>query len=157
VYYTLAATDPEANLTPHLSPHPGLESGLMITQYTAAACVNELVGLATPACVANVPTCAGMEDFNSFGPASASKAIRAAALVRTVVAIELLCACEGLEHHRPLRSGRAVEATREAIRGVVPAFTTDRSPAPAIAAIEGLLEEGVLLRLGNTLDWRGVR
>jgi len=152
VYYTLAATDPEANLTPHLSPHPGLESGLMITQYTAAACVNELIGLANPACVANIPTCAGMEDFNSFGPASAAKSVRGVALLRTVAAVEMLCATEGIERHRPLRSGRAVEATLEIVRGRVPAFTTDRPPAPAIAAVETLIEEGAFLALGNTLS-----
>src|SRR5690606_40355306 len=87
VLQLLAATDPEAHLRPHLSPSPGLHSGLMITQYTAAACVNEMIGLATPASVANIPTCAGMEDYNSFGPRSAAKARRSIELCARVIAI----------------------------------------------------------------------
>src|SRR5690606_32365264 len=105
VYYILAASDAENRLNPHLSPDPGLHSGLMITQYVAAACCNELVGLATPASVANIPTSAGMEDYNSFGANSALKLRRAIERTRQVVAIELLCAAEALEYQRPLRSG----------------------------------------------------
>jgi len=67
VYYLLAASSAENRLNPQLSPLPGLHSGLMIAQYVAAACCNELIGLATPASVANLSTSAGMEDYNSFG------------------------------------------------------------------------------------------
>lgn len=143
VYYMLGASDPEMKLRPHLSPRPGLNSGLMIAQYTAAACVNELVTLSAPASVANVPTCAGMEDYNSFGPRAAAKACRAARLARSVVAIELLCAAEAIEQHRPLRSGHGVEHAIEVIRRVVPGLTDDRPPAPDIAAIESMIREGL--------------
>ncbi|HVZ92910.1 MAG TPA: histidine ammonia-lyase, partial [Phycisphaerales bacterium] len=108
VFYMLAASDPEMHLRPYLSPVPGLHSGLMITQYTAAACVNELITLSTPASVSNIPTSAGMEDYNSFGPRAAAKARRALELTTHVVAIELLCAAEAIEHHRPLKSGHAI-------------------------------------------------
>src|SRR5690606_32822149 len=77
VYHMLSGFDPEAGLPPFLSPSPGLHSGLMIVQYTAAACCNEMIGLANPASVANLSTSAGMEDYNSFGPRSAAKARRA--------------------------------------------------------------------------------
>jgi histidine ammonia-lyase len=142
VYYMLAASDAENHLHPHLSPVPGLHSGLMIAQYVAAACCNELIGLSTPASVANIPTSAGMEDYNSMGATSALKARRALERVRQVVAIELLCAAEALEYQRPLRSGEGVEQAHSLVRSVVSRRTADRPPAPDIAAIEALIARG---------------
>ncbi|MGP1345856.1 MAG: histidine ammonia-lyase [Phycisphaerales bacterium] len=142
VFFMLAASDPEAHLHAHLSPNPGLQSGLMITQYTAAALCNELITLSTPASVSNITTCAGMEDYNSFGPRAAAKARRALELARQVVAIELLCAAEAIEYHRPLRSGDLVERGHAAIREAVPDLTEDRSPTPDIEAIVRLIEAG---------------
>lgn len=139
VYHMLSGFDPEAGLPPFLSPAPGLHSGLMIVQYTAAACCNEMIGLANPASVANLSTSAGMEDYNSFGPRSAAKARRAMDLATTVVAIELLCAAEAVEHHRPLRAGTKVEEALNRIRAVVPRITADRPFATDIAAIERLI------------------
>jgi histidine ammonia-lyase len=144
VYHMLSAFDSEAKLPPYLSPSPGLHSGLMIAQYAAAACCNEIITLSTPASVSNVSTSAGMEDYNSFGPRSAAKARRALALTRSVVAIELLCASEAIEHHRPLKSSPAVERAIAKIRKVVPKLTADRPPAPDIAAIENLIQQGNL-------------
>ena len=142
VYYMLSASDSENPLNAHLSPQPGLHSGLMIVQYTAAACCNDMITLATPACVSNIPTSAGMEDYNSFGPRSAVKARRAVSLCEQVVAIELLCASEALEYQRPLRSGQGVEAAHALVRSVVPQLTEDRPPAPDIAAIVELIKNG---------------
>ena len=142
IYYILSASDSENPLNAHLSPKPGLHSGLMIVQYTAAACCNELITLAAPACVANIPTSAGMEDYNSFGPRSAAMARQAVEMCVQVVAIELLCAAEALEYQRPLRSGVGVETAHELIRSVVPRLTADRPPAPDIAAIADLIRQG---------------
>lgn len=142
IYYLLAATDPENKLHPHLSPHPGVESGYMITQYTAAACCNELITLSTPASVSNLPTCAGVEDYNSFGPRAAAMARRAVELCRSVVAIELLCSSEAIEYQRPLRSGDGVERAHATIREVVSRLDCDRSPAPDILAIEQQIRMG---------------
>lgn len=142
VYHMLSGFDPETGLPPYLSPSPGLHSGLMIAQYTAAACCNEIIGLCTPASVANLSTSAGMEDYNSFGPRAAAKARRALDLARKVVAIELFAASQALEHHRPLRSGRGVERAHEIIRSKVRKLTADRPPAPDVAAIEQLVEQG---------------
>jgi histidine ammonia-lyase len=141
-FLMLAAADPESHLRPHLSPRPGLHSGLMVAQYTAAACCNEIAALASPATVTNIPTCAGIEDYNSFGPRAASKARRSLELATRVVAIELLCAAQGLESHRPLRSGEVVERSHATLRSVVPALTADRPPAPDIEAIAGLIRAG---------------
>ncbi len=145
VYLLTGAAEPEMRQKPYLVPagrKAGLQSGLMIAQYTAAACVNEMIGLATPTSVANIPTCAGMEDYNSFGPRSAAKARRAVELCRNVIAIELLCAAQGLESHRPLRSGRGVEKAYRIIRKHVPKITDDRPLTDDIETIAGLIAEG---------------
>ncbi len=142
LYHMLSAFDPEACLPPFLSPSPGVHSGLMIVQYAAAACCNELIGLANPASVANLSTCAGMEDYNSFGPRSAAKARRAVSLTRSVIAIELLCAAEAIEHHRPLRSGTGVERAIETVRTVVTKIEGDRPFHADVAAIESLIADG---------------
>lgn len=142
VYNMISAFDPESHLKPFLTQRPGLNSGLMITQYTAAAACNELIGLAAPASVANLSTCAGMEDYNSFGPRSAAKAERSLDLATTVVAIELLCAAQGLEYHRPLRSSPDVEAAHAIIRRRVKKLQADRPLAPDIESIRRLVAEG---------------
>lgn len=144
VYHMLSAFDSETGLPPYLSPKPGLHSGLMIAQYTAAACCNEIITLCSPASVVNISTSAGMEDYNSFGPRAAAKARRALQLARSVVAIELLCAGEAIEHHRPLRSSPRVEAALRVIRAQVPKLTADRPPAPDIAAIEAIIASGAI-------------
>lgn len=142
VYHMLSVFDPHSELRAFLSPRPGLQSGYMIVQYAAAAMCNELVGLANPASVANISTCAGMEDYNSFGPRSAAKAARGVDLCRSVVAIELLCAAEAVEAHRPHRTGTILEHTIETVRAVVPRLTEDRSPTADVAAIEELIRHG---------------
>ncbi len=139
VYFLLSATDPQNPLPAHLSPTPGLHSGLMIVQYAAAACVNEIATLSGPASVINIPTCAGMEDYNSMGPRSAAKARRALDLCTSVVAIELLTGAEAMERQRPLKSGRGVEGAHRIVRERVPPLAADRPPAPDIAAIEALI------------------
>ncbi len=144
VYWLLSAHDQENSLPHHLSPSPGLHSGLMITQYTAAALCNELQCIATPASVGNVPTSAGIEDYNSMGATSAAYLRHAVELTRQTVAIEFLVAAEGLEHQRPLRSGDRVEALYAEIRREVPPLTEDRSPSPDIAVIDGLIHDGSL-------------
>lgn len=138
----LSAHDPETHLRPFLSPRPGLHSGLMIAQYTAAALCNEIAQLAAPASVYNIPTSAGMEDYNSFGPRAAAKATRAMDHVERVVAIELLCAAQGLDAHRPLKSGRGVERAHAIVREEVPPLDSDRPPSPDIEAIARLIAAG---------------
>ncbi len=141
-FLMLAANDPESHLSAYLTPKPGLNSGLMIAQYTAAACCNEIIGLSMPASVVNVSTSAGMEDYNSFGPRSAAKARRAIELARTVVAVELLCAAQGVEMHRPLRSGPIVERAIQAVRGAAPPLSDDRPIAPDMERVAALIRDG---------------
>lgn len=141
-FWMLSAFDPESHLRPYLSPEPGLNSGLMIVQYAAAALCNEIIGLCTPASVANISTSAGIEDYNSFGPRSAAKARRAAALAMRVVAAEMVCAAQGIETHRPLRSGAGVERAHAIVREVVPPLGEDRSPSGDVERVAALIREG---------------
>jgi histidine ammonia-lyase len=140
-YLMTGAFEPESHLKPFLTPQPGLSSGLMIAQYTAAACVNEMATLATPASVVNITTCAGMEDYNSFGPRAAAKAARSIELARYVVAVELLCAAQGLEVHRPHRSGRGVEAALSTVRSLVKTLTDDRPLTADIHALAAAIAD----------------
>ena len=148
-FLLLSAWEPEMHLTPFLTPQPGVQSGLMIVQYTAAALVSEIRALAQPASIASLPTSAGMEDWNSMGATGALQAQQAIELARNVVAIELLCAAQALEQHRPLRSGAGVEAAYDRLRARVPALTADRPPAPDIAALARMIEDGEFDGLGD--------
>lgn len=143
-YHMISAHDPESRLRAFLSPMPGLHSGFMIAQYTAAACCNELIGLANPASVANLPTSAGIEDYNSFGPRSAAKAARGVYLASRVVAVELLCGAQAIETHRPLRSGDGVETAYEQIRAEVRSLEADRVLSGDIERIGELVLRGDL-------------
>jgi len=127
-----------------LAPQPGLNSGYMIAQYVAAALVNEIKVLAHPASIDSIPTSAGMEDFVSMGATAALKLRQQLELAFRVVAVELLCAAQGLDFRRPLRAGRGVEQAHQAVRRVVPHLDEDRPPAPDIEALAEALRAGLL-------------
>ena len=134
-----------AELPPFLSPQPGLSSGLMITQYAAAALVNECQVLAHPAGAGSIPTSAGIEDFNSMGALAALKARAIVESAAQVIATELVCACQGLEFHRPLRTTAALELAVEQVRSYVPRLEEDRSLAAELAALAEALRSGALV------------
>jgi histidine ammonia-lyase len=131
-----------AELPPFLSPRPGLGSGLMIAQYAAAALVNECQVLAHPAGAGSIPTSAGQEDFNSMGALAALKARTAVENAARVIATELVCACQGLEFHRPLRTTPALEAAVEKVRALVPRIEDDRAISGELAALAAALRTG---------------
>jgi histidine ammonia-lyase len=143
INWLLTASDSENPVNVYLSPQPGLHSGMMIVQYTAAACCNEMQTLAHPASVHNIPTSAGIEDYNSMGATAAHQARAAVDLCTNVIACELLVMSEAMEYQRPLRSGESVEQVYEAVRKVVPRLTADRPMAPDIAAIAQLIRKGL--------------
>jgi histidine ammonia-lyase len=143
-YLLVGSTDPATRLPPALTKEAGTRSGVMIAQYTAAALANECQGLATPASLRSLPTGAGMEDYNSMGATSAHNAARILDLARKAVAIELLCAAQGLEFQRPLRAGAKVEEAHARIRAQVAPLDQDRVLTGDIATIEQLIAEGAL-------------
>ena len=81
-FWVVSGFDQFVGHRPYLAKDPGVESGLMIAQYAAAACVNELQSLAHPASVGNVGTCGGIEDYNSFGPLAAAQLERGVRLLQ---------------------------------------------------------------------------
>jgi histidine ammonia-lyase len=133
-----------AELPPFLSPRPGLGSGLMIAQYAAAALVNECQVLSHPAGASSIPTSAGTEDFNSMGALAGLKARTVVASAAHVIATELVCACQGLEFHRPLRTTPPLERAVEQVRGFVPRLEEDRSLAGELAGLAEALRTGEL-------------
>jgi histidine ammonia-lyase len=133
-----------AELPAFLTPQPGISSGLMIAQYAAAALVNECQVLAHPAGAGSIPTSAGMEDFNSMGALAALKARTVVGHAAHVVATELVCACQGLEFHRPLRSTEALEGALARVREHVPRLEQDRSLAGELEALACSIRTGAL-------------
>jgi histidine ammonia-lyase len=110
-----------------LTPQGGLNSGFMIAQYTAAALVSENKVLAHPASVDSIPTSANQEDHNSMGSIAALKLQTVVANVGCVLAIELLCAAQGIDFLRPLKPGRGSGMAHELIRQQVPTLVEDRN------------------------------
>jgi histidine ammonia-lyase len=134
-----------SGLPPFLAPDSGLHSGFMIAQVSAAALVSENKIFCHPASVDSIPSSAGREDHVSMGAHAALKLAQVHDHVRNVLAIELLCAAQGLDLRRPLTSTRPLEAVHAAIRARVPAMMVDRPLAPDIAAVRALIDDGSLL------------
>jgi histidine ammonia-lyase len=134
-----------SGLPAFLARRPGLESGLMIAQYTAAALVNELQTLAHPASVDTIPTSANQEDHVSMGATSALQLAEAVRRAESVLAIEALCAAQGIDVRQPLRPGVGVRAAHAAIREQIDGLDGDRSPAPDIATMAELVGSGRVL------------
>ena len=114
----------------------------MIAQYAAAALVNESQVLAHPAGAGSIPTSAGQEDFNSMGATAALKARTAVENAAQVIATELVCAVQGLEFHRPLRTTETLEAAVTKVRERVPRVEEDRSLAAELASLAEDLRTG---------------
>src|SRR5919197_3942987 len=131
-----------AELPPFLSPRPGLSTGLMITQYAVAALVNECQVLAHPAGAGSIPTSAGQEDFNSMGAAAALKARTVVENCAQVIATELVCACQGIEFHRPLRTTPVLEAAVAKVRAIVPRVEDDRVLSGELAELATAIRTG---------------
>lgn len=133
-----------SGLPPFLAAASGLQSGLMLAQVTAAALVAELKTLAHPASVDTIPTSAGREDHVSMSLGAALKAERALELARTIIAVEILCACQALDLLAPLTTSVPLVRVKDAVRAAVAPLTDDRPPAPDIAAISQLVRSGAV-------------
>ncbi|MBA3462871.1 MAG: histidine ammonia-lyase [Deltaproteobacteria bacterium] len=134
-----------SGLPPFLAPDSGLNSGFMIAQVSAAALVSENKVLAHPASVDSIPSSAGREDHVSMGATAALKLATIHDHVRTVLAIELLCAAQGIDLRRPLRTTKPLERVHAVIRAKVPAMMVDRPIAPDIRAVRAMIDDGSLL------------
>jgi histidine ammonia-lyase len=134
----------ERGLPLFLAQKPGLESGLMLAQYTAAALVSESKGVAFPSSVDSIPTSAGQEDHVSMGTTSARTLDRLLDNVEGAIACELLGALAATDFRRPLRSGAGTGAAYARAREAIEPLTNDRSPAPDIASARELLASNAL-------------
>ena len=132
------------DLPPFLARHPGLESGLMMAQVTAAALVAENRVLATPASPGSITTSGNKEDFVSMGMTSALKGKRVVRNTRAVLAIEALTAARALDFLQPLKSSAPLERARDRVRSLCAAWEGDRALSGDIAAIEKLIGDGAL-------------
>lgn len=132
-------------LNPFLAHDPGVDSGLMIAQYTQAAIVSELKRLAAPASVDSIPTSAMQEDHVSMGWSAARKLRRGIDGLTRVLAIELMTSARGIQM-RGETPAPVSAAVIERLRRVVPGPGPDRYLAPDIAATVALVADGELLR-----------
>lgn len=123
----------------------GLNSGMMIAQYTAASLVSENKVLAHPACVDSIPTSANKEDHVSMGGYAARKCRQVIANVEPVLAIELLCGAQAMDLFTNLKPGEGTLAAYEAVRAEVPHLERDRIIARDIETVRRLIQSGKLI------------
>jgi histidine ammonia-lyase len=145
-----------SGLPAFLTPKPGLNSGFMIPQVTAAALVSENKQRAYPASVDSIPTSANQEDHVSMAAHGARRLIAMADNVASILAIEALAAAQGADFHAPLTSSGPLEAVRTIIRDVVPTLADDRYFHPDIEAARKLVASGRLERAAE-LELPGLR
>ena len=138
-------------LPPFLAAASGVDSGMMILQYTAAALVSENKVLVHPATADSIPTSANQEDHVSMGSIAARHARTVVEHVQRVLAIELIVAAQALDLRLELlpgtEPGAGVKAAHAAIRAVVPRLYGDREPGPDLAAAFELVRSGTLASL----------
>ena len=134
--------DLNESLPAFLTPKPGVSSGFMIAHVAAVSLLAESKVLAHPASVDNLPTSGGKEDHVSMGMTAALKFRTIVTNLENVIAVELLCAAQGIEFRRPLRAGDGVEQAHAIVRALVPKLEEDRALAPDIEAIANAIRQG---------------
>ena len=134
-----------SGLPAFLTPKPGLNSGFMIPQVTAAALTSENKQRAHPASVDSIPTSANQEDHVSMAAHGARRLLEMAANACGIIGIELLAAAQGCDFHRPLASSPALEAVRALLRREVAHLDDDRHMHPDLAKAIALVTSGALV------------
>lgn len=142
-----------SGLPAFLTPKPGLNSGFMIPQVTAAALVSENKQRAYPASVDSIPTSANQEDHVSMAAHGARRLLDMAENLSSVLAIEYLAGAQGCDFHHPLRSSEILESARALLRSVVPTLDEDRHFHPDILAATALVRDW---RLAGLMSLPGV-
>ncbi len=135
-----------SGLPAFLTRHPGVNSGFMMAQVTAAALASENKGLAHPASVDSIPT-SGNEDFVSMSMGAALKAKQVVDNVKTILAVELLCACQGIDLLAPMKTGHLAAKGLAAVRAVVPTLEEDRVLTPDIESVRHLISQRTFQKL----------
>lgn len=134
-----------SELPPFLVKASGLHSGFMVAQISAASLVSEVKLLASPATVDSIPTSGSKEDFVSMGWLAAIKAAQIVDRLAAILALEFLCAAQGLDFLLPLKAGRGAHTAHQVLRGRVTHLTEDRVLRSDLDHVLPLLEDGTLL------------
>ena len=141
-------TNPFTSMLPaFLTPEPGLNSGFMIAQVTAAALTSENKALATPHSVDSISTSGNQEDYVSMGMSGARRLERMLVNLRHIVAIELLCACQGIDLLAPLQTGTLAKRAQDAVRAKSAKVGEDRPLAGDIETVSTLVASGAFSAL----------
>src|SRR5882762_7923869 len=141
-------TNPLTSMLPaFLTSEPGLNSGFMIAQVTAAALTSENKALATPHSVDSISTSGNQEDYVSMGMSGARRLGHMLVNLRNTIAIELLCACQGIDLLGPLQTGTLAKKAYAAVRAKSPIVKDDRTLAPDIEAVSALAAEAAFSSL----------
>lgn len=138
-----------SGLPAFLTPRPGLNSGFMIPQVTAAALVSENKQRAYPASVDSIPTSANQEDHVSMAAHGARRLLDMTANAEAVIGIELLAAAQGCDFHLPLASSQALESVRACLRAQVPPLDEDRHFHPDMETATALVRSGEIARMAG--------
>src|SRR5205085_9557388 len=137
--------NPLTSLLPaFLTPEPGLNSGFMIAQVTAAALTSENKALATPHSVDSISTSGNQEDYVSMGMSGARRLDRMLKNLRNTIAIELLCACQGIDLLAPLKTGKLATKAYEIVRAKSRMLSVDRPLGADIEAVSALIADGAI-------------
>jgi histidine ammonia-lyase len=138
--------DPTLSRLPaFLTPRPGLNSGFMLPQVTAAALVSENKQMAHPASVDSIPTSANQEDHVSMAAHGSRRLMPMVANLGHILGIELLAAAQGCDFHQPLASSPALEAARSRLRAAVPMLDEDRYFGPDIELATAMIRAGEIV------------
>ena len=135
-----------SGLPAFLTPRPGLNSGFMIPQVTAAALVSENKQSAYPASVDSIPTSANQEDHVSMAAHGARRLIPMAQNTSAVIGIELLASAQGCDFHRGLTSSQCLENVRRLVRARIPTLDDDRHMHPDLEEANRLVRTGDVVR-----------
>jgi histidine ammonia-lyase len=138
-------TNPLTSMLPaFLTPEPGLNSGFMIAQVSAAALASENKAVATPHSVDSISTSGNQEDYVSMGMSGARRLEPMLTNLGNIIAIELLCACQGIDLLAPLQTGTLAKRGYNIVRETSAKVTADRPLAGDIAAVSDLVADGAL-------------
>jgi histidine ammonia-lyase len=137
------------DLPPFLADQPGLNSGFMIAQVTAAALASENKVLSHPASVDSIPTSGNKEDHVPMAMGAALKLRTVVSNLERILAIEFLCATQGIDYLRPMKAGVTVEAAYQYIRGVIPHVSVDRALSPDIDQMIRLMNQTDFIQLAE--------
>jgi len=137
--------DRSAGLPAFLAPNPGLNSGFMLAQYTAAALIAENRVLSHPASVESIPTSGLQEDHVSMGWGAGRKLHQVLDNTKNVLAVEIMCAVTAIENRLPLQPSERAARVCAMVRQVVPPLGDDRPIGPDIEAIADLVASGILV------------